>query len=231
MQKAYVLHYRNYRETSLLVDLLTQYAGYISVIARGAKRPKSSFRGLLQPFMPLEVFWRGKGELPTLNSAESCQAPINLSNSRLFSGFYLNELLMRVLHKHSPCESIFLLYDNALNLLNSNCSEEVILRKFEFQLLRELGYELQLTYEAHSNTPVKHDEVYFYTPNHGFTLVTSSVTKQRRNAIFSGKNLLLMAQNKFTDSEVAFDAKRLIRLALQPFLGHKSIKSRELYYA
>ncbi|MGD9108040.1 MAG: DNA repair protein RecO, partial [Gammaproteobacteria bacterium] len=160
LQPAYVLHYRNYRETSFLVELLTKYAGRISVIARGVKRPKSSMKGLIQPFVPLTVAWRGKGSLPTLQTAEICGESIELKGVKLLSGFYLNELLTYVLHNHSPCEGVFALYENVLQELGFADITEPALRKFEKHLLHELGYALQLSYEAHTDIPISADQYY-----------------------------------------------------------------------
>jgi len=230
LQPAYVLHYRNYRETSFLVDLLTKNSGRISVIARGAKRPKSLMQGVIQPFVPITVAWRGKGDLPTLQTAELCGASIMLRDDKIFSGFYLNELLMRVLHRHSPCENIFTLYENTLCELSTTDAIEIVLRKFEKYFLRELGYEIQLMHEAHSDIPIKNNQYYLFIPHEGFSLIQSSKLKQTDNAIFLGKNLLKIANNEFNDTETLRDAKRLMRFALRPLLRNKPLKSRELFH-
>lgn len=227
LQLAYVLHYRNYRETSFLVELLTKHAGRISVIARGVKRPKSPMKGLIQPFIPIVCAWRGKGSLPTLQTAEICGQPIALRDNKLFSGFYLNELLMHLLHRHSPCKNIFVLYENVLRELSIAAATEPFLRKFEKKLLQELGYALQFNYEAHSEKPIEEDKHYLFIPHEGFSAVQSA----KSNSIFSGKNLLKIARDDFNDAEVLRNAKRLMRLALQPLLGSKQIKSRELFYS
>jgi DNA repair protein RecO (recombination protein O) len=229
LQPAYVLHYRNYRETSFLVELLTKHAGRISVIARGAKRAKSPMKGLIQPFIPIAVAWRGKGSLPTLQTAEICGKPIALHDDKLFSGFYLNELLMYILHRHSPCESIFILYENVLHELSFATAAEPILRKFEKYLLSELGYALQFNHEAHSDITIKANKHYLFIPHEGFSSIQAIKLTQNDHAIFTGKNLLKIAADDFTDVEVLRDAKRLMRFALQPLLGSKQIKSRELF--
>jgi len=229
LQPAYVLHYRNYRETSFLVELLTQYAGRISVIARGAKRAKSPMKGLIQPFIPIAAAWRGKGSLPTLQTAEICGKPIILRDNKLFSGFYLNELLTYLLHRHSPCENIFNLYKDVLYQLSAAIDTEPMLRKFEKYLLHELGYALQLNHEAHSEKPIEKTKHYLFIPHEGFSAVQSSKSTQINHAIFNGKNLLKIALDDFNDIEVLRDAKRLMRFALQPLLGDKMIKSRELF--
>lgn len=225
LQPAYVLHYRNYRETSFLVELLTKYDGRVSVIARGVKRPKSPMKGLIQPFIPIMAAWRGKGVLPTLQTAEISGQPIALHNNKLFSGFYLNELLTYLLHRHSPCENIFMLYEDVLRKLSGAIIAEPLLRNFEKNLLHELGYALQFNHEAHSDIPIEANKYYLFIPHEGF----SAVQSKNARAIFSGKNLLKIAKDDFNEVGVLRDAKRLMRLALQPLLGSKSIKSRELF--
>lgn len=225
LQPAYVLHYRNYRETSFLVELLTKYAGRVSVIARGAKRPKSPMKGLIQPFIPLVVAWRGKGSLPTLQTAEMCDKPIELQRTKLLSGFYLNELLTYVLHHHSPCEGVFALYENVIQELSSASKAEPVLRKFEKNLLHELGYALQLDHEAHTNIPIRADQYYLFIPQEGFSLVQT----KSNESIFRGETLLKIASDDFADVQVLRDAKKIMRLSLQSLLGSKQIKSRELF--
>lgn len=225
LQPAYVLHYRNYRETSFLVDLLTKYEGRVSVIARGAKRVKSPMKGLIQPFIPLIVAWRGKGSLPTLQTAEICGRSIELQGATLLSGFYLNELLTYILHNHSPCEGVFALYDDVLQELSCAGTTEPALRKFEKSLLHELGYTLELSYEAHTDIPIRADQYYLFVPQEGFTLVQSKFNE----SIFRGETLLKIAHNDFSESQVLLNAKKLMRLSLQPLLGNKRIKSRELF--
>jgi len=225
LQPAYILHYRNYRETSFLVELLTKHAGRISVIARGAKRVKSPMKGLIQPFIPIAAAWRGKGSLPTLQTAETCGKPIGLRDDKLFSGFYLNELLTYILHRHSPCENIFILYENVLQQLSLAAAAEPVLRKFEKHLLHELGYALQFNHEAHSENPIEEDKHYLFIPHEGFSAVQST----KAQTIFNGKNLLKIAADDFSNADVLRDAKRLMRFALQPLLGNKMIKSRELF--
>jgi DNA repair protein RecO (recombination protein O) len=230
LQEAYVLHYRPYRETSLLVDLLTQYEGRICVIAKGARRPKSPFKGLLQPFISLEAAWVGRGDLPTLRVAEAYGELIKLSGNLSFSGFYLNELLMRVLHRHDSCERIFFLYKNTLKELSEDFNLEILLRKFERQLLDELGYGLQFSRDANTNQLIEEGGEYSFMPNNGFTLVSLAGSLQAKQTIFSGDHLLAIADNDYQDKEVLQSAKRLMRLALRPLLGDRPLKSRELFF-
>jgi DNA repair protein RecO (recombination protein O) len=104
------------------------------------------------------------------------------------------------------------------------------LRKFEKYFLRELGYEIQLMREAHSDIPIKNNQYYLFIPQDGFSLIQSPKANQINNAIFLGKNLLKIANNDFNDTETLRDTKRLMRFALQPLLKNKPLKSRELFH-
>jgi DNA repair protein RecO (recombination protein O) len=220
LQKAFVLHTRAYHETSVLVDLLTQKSGRICLIAKGVRSLKSSLKEILQPFIPLVINWYGRGELPTLRTAEIYGKP----------GFYLNELLMRVLPRMDPCEEIFNIYFKTIEDLSSEKSEQIPLRRFEKFLLKALGYELQLTHEATSNKEIIPDKHYIFPVNYGFSSIEPKTSSScERKFIFSGKNLLAIARDDYSDPSTLYDAKRLMRLALEPLLGNKPLKSRELF--
>ena len=113
-QSAFILHQRNYSETSLLLELYTRRHGRIGLIAKGARRPSNKNRGTLKPFQPLLVGWSGRGELMVLTGAEPDGASVDLVGSSLYCGFYLNELLMRLLHRHDPHEALYDRYNQAL---------------------------------------------------------------------------------------------------------------------
>jgi DNA repair protein RecO (recombination protein O) len=228
MHPAFVLHYRPYRETSLLLDCLTNEAGRVSLIARGAKRPKSSQRGLLQPFAPLWIDWRGKGDLPTLSMAESRGRALMLFGSALLSGFYINELLMRVLHKHDPCDKIFQAYETTLQLLSEKFQEST-LRKFERVVLQELGYGLHLLEEAVTHQAIHPLKAYYYEVERGCIEKTSAIQPYTQAMLFQGIELINIMQDCYEDKATLDAAKRLMRLAYAPLLGSKPLKSRELF--
>jgi DNA repair protein RecO (recombination protein O) len=229
LQKAFVLHSRAYLETSALVDLLTQQSGHVCVIAKGARAAKSSWKGLLQLFVPLVVNWYGRGELPVLKTVEAYERSLYLTDrNAMLSGFYLNELLMRVLPRFDVCEGIFDLYEETVKHLNDLGSLQISLRRFEKELLRELGYELQLDEEANSRQKIKPDRKYIFSTKNDFYCL-ESVSRPDEIAIFKGRSLLAIAQDDYTDLEVLKDAKRLMRLAFRPLLGNKILKSRNLF--
>ena len=101
-QRAFVLHRRNYSETSLIIEVYTHRHGRLGLIAKGARRPSSRSRGVLKSFQPLLIGWSGRGDLMTLTGTEAEGAAIDLRGEALYCGFYLNELLIRLLHRHDP---------------------------------------------------------------------------------------------------------------------------------
>lgn len=172
-QPAYILHTRPYQETSLLIEFFTEDFGRISAVAKGAKRPKSRGRGLLQPFVPLQIACVGRGGLLTLKDFDATAIPILLLGKRLIFAFYLNELLMRLLHHSDAHQELFQYYAKSLRGLRDcgedfdDCKEQQILRLFEKCLLKELGYDLHLTNEVESGDPLSPNQWYLFDPERG----------------------------------------------------------------
>ncbi|MCL6270194.1 DNA repair protein RecO [Sansalvadorimonas sp. 2012CJ34-2] len=235
LQPVWVLHSRPYRETSLIVDLLSRDHGKVSVVANGArgtatKKGKPRRGQLLQPFTELLVSWAGKTELKTLKALEQGKV-IPLTGSRLFCGLYANELLQRLLQPWQPVEDIPELYQWLVNhLLDDDLPLEPLLRLFEKQLLECLGYGLPLGFEAGSGAEMVPDLFYRYDPESGFwplSIADSSV----ENVVncFSGAVLLGFAQNSVHSDNALPKLKRLMRMALAPLLDEKPLRSRELF--
>src|SRR6185436_3098055 len=116
-QPGFVLHARDYSETSLILEVFSARHGRLGLMAKGARRPSSRVRGLLKPFQPLLFAWTGRGELPILTGAEPDGEMPPLMGPALYCGFYLNELLMRLLHRHDPYEALYGAYRSALTAL------------------------------------------------------------------------------------------------------------------
>lgn len=228
LQSAFILHHRPYRETSLLLDVFTKEYGRIALIARGVRKNRSKTRPLLQPFQPLWISWQGKTELMTLQTVESCGSPIPLQKECLLSGFYLNELLMRLLQKHDPHPQLYTIYHETLLELAQTQLQQKYLRLFEKKLLDELGYGLQLHYSIADRKPIQADRFYRFYPELGFELVSVS-EHPGQGAIFLGKSLLALAAEQLEDEESQRDIKRLMRIALGVLLGPKPLQSRRLF--
>ncbi len=229
--KAYVLHTRPYQESSLLVELLT-IDGRISAIAKGAKRPKSSFRGILQPFIPLLTSLVGRNELKTLTHAEVVYNPGLprcarndggfLQGEYLFAGFYVNELLVRLLLKESPCDFLFQAYEKILQDLRDQRDLWVCLRLFEKSLLKALGYELNLTHDVHTGEVILPDANYIYLLEQGPVRIAEHTQYEY---VFSGKSLLDLAQENLQDPISCKQVKPLLKQALAVHLGARPLQT------
>lgn len=226
LQPAYVLHRRSYRETSFLVDLFTHEYGRISALARGVRKAKSPTQGLLQPFTPLLVSWSGSGDLMTLTHVEANGALVQLQGESLFAGFYLNELIIGLLEKWDAHPALYHAYAAAIAALQASGLEQKTLRSFEKFLLEELGYGLLPKSNQDMFDPDGH---YRFVPEQGFVLSDIGDLAQAQNHIFSGKNLLAIANEDWCDESVLQDAKRITRFLLAPLLGARKIHSRRLF--
>lgn len=224
-QPAYVLHSRAYRNTSLLVELFTKDAGRLTVVARGAKRPKSSWAGLLQPFVPISVSYVGQHDLKTLREVELSGGMIRLDHMRLWCGLYVNELIMKLIHQHDPHPELFVYYETLLRQLTSASElvQEQRLRRFERELLKMLGYELQLHQDADSHEQIKPDAYYHYLPEIG--LKQAPRYESDSSMIFSGRHILAIEADELDDLLVLRDAKKILRLALSPLLNYKVLQT------
>jgi len=230
-QAAYLLHARPYRETSLLLELFIAEQGRLGVIAKGVRRPKSRSRGLLQLFVPLRVSCVGRGELLTLTDVDSAGVAPILTGRRLVSAFYVNELLMRLLHRGDPNPVLFSHYQDTLTELANMDREQVALRLFEKALLKNLGYEVQLLKDVETGLAVQAEGFYTFDPALGPVLVDSirpNHALARSSYLFKGKSLLGLAEGQLQEPSVLSDAKRLMRMALAPHLGPKPLESRKL---
>jgi len=166
-QPAFVLHHYPFRETSLVIETYTRDFGRVALVARGARRPKSALRGVLLAFQPLLIGWSGKSELRTLHKAEWQGGYLPLRGLSLICGFYLNELLLKLLPRDDPHDRLFAMYQETLEALSMNGNHAAILRGFEKNLLRELGYALTLDLDVANGRPVAAERRYTYVIERG----------------------------------------------------------------
>ena len=218
-QPAFVLHSRSYKESSSLVDLLTPQ-GRLRAVLRGARGKAGS---LVRPFIPLELELRGRGELKTVARLETAGIPTLLSGDALFSGLYLNELLIRLLPAEDAHPELFQHYAATLPLLAAGQPLEPLLRAFEWRLLEELGYGFSLG-EDLAGRPIDPQGLYRLLPEAGLEPVG-----QFQPGVFQGSDLLAMAATQWSTPGVLAAAKRLMRQALAPHLGGRPLVSRELF--
>lgn len=224
LQPGYLLHQRAYRDTSLLLEVFTPEHGRFGLVARGARAPKSRNRGLLQLFQPLLLSWIGRAELGTLTGVESNGAAPRLLGATLYSGFYLNELMMRLLQRLDPHPELFMAYADALQGLQH--ATERPLRLFEKRLLETLGYGLLLDHVADSGEPVEADALYRYELETGPVAV---VQAPAHGLCLHGSSLLSLAADQLQDAQSLSECKRLMRAALGLYLGERKLKTREVF--
>lgn len=224
LHPAFVLHSRPYRNTSLLLDVLTEEHGRISLIAKGAKQAKSKFRGILQPFQRLSLSWVKKTQLGTLTDAELCEKPNVLTGEAMYAGLYLNEILTRVLENDDPVTEIFQAYAHGLSQLN-NIDIAPALRAFEYNLLQSLGFEIQLEYDVDQDL-ISPNLNYKFIPEHGFI-----VSNEKNVYLFKGQLIINFRDGNFENTDTLKVAQLLMRSGLHKLIGDKPLKSRELFKA
>jgi DNA repair protein RecO (recombination protein O) len=226
-EAAYVLHAYPYKETSLLVEAFTPRHGRVALVAKGAKRPRSELRGLLQAFQPLTLAWSGRGEVKSLAAAEWRGGLPLLGGPALLCGFYLNELLLKLLPRDDPHEALFAGYEAALAGLARGDEQQALLRAFELRLLAELGYGLQLTHEAQSGEPIAAEASYAYQVERG-PVRRAPDDGGGPGTTVRGTTLLALASGRFGDARSVAEAKRLMREVLDHHLEQRSLFSRRL---
>ncbi|MEW5770656.1 MAG: DNA repair protein RecO [Pseudomonadota bacterium] len=220
-EPAFILHTRPWRETSLIVDVISRHHGRLGVVARGARRQTSSLKSRLIAFQPLHLSWFGKGALRTLHDAEWQGGDLCLRGHGLMCGFYLNELLLRLLPEGDAHEALFDHYQATLEALNRQADVEPTLRRFELDLLSELGYAQPL---GHTAAGGDIDE----NARYGYAFGEGVVPPRPGAAVYRGRTLLHLARGDLTDPATLAEGKLLMRALLAHYLGDKPLATRQL---
>ena len=223
-QPGFVLHSYPYKETSLIVDMLTRDYGRVALIAKGAKRPHSQLRGVLQTFQPLSASFTGKNELRTLTEAEWVGGMLPLEKTALLCGFYLNELLVKLLARDDAHPALFDHYVATLNQLAHNEPAPIVLRKFERALLKETGVAADLTRCTGTRAQVQPELLYVVDPERGPRPEQATDTWPR----VSGKTLLDMEREDYGDAATQTQSKQLMRFLLAHHLGGAPLNTRQI---
>ena len=225
-EPGYVLHTYPYKETSLIVEAFTLRHGRVSLLARGARRPRSAMRGVLLAFHPLAFGWSGAGELATLMSAEWAGELRRvfgpLSGRGLMCGFYVNELVLRLLPREDPHEALFEAYGETLARLSASDNFFAVLRGFEKRLLAELGYALQLDRDAQTGAPIDPQRSYAYEPDRG------PVPARSGDLLVSGQTLLDVAADQYENPQTREEARALMRTLISQRLHGQSLHTRAI---
>jgi DNA repair protein RecO (recombination protein O) len=221
-EAGFVLHTYAYKETSLIVEAFTRRFGRVSLLARGARRPRSAMRGVLLSFQALSLSWSASTELGNLIGAEWSGALRPLRGRGLMCGFYLNELLLRLLAREDPHEALFDYYDDALLRLAAETDFASILRNFEKRMLAELGYAPLLERDVASR-PIDPAARYVYEPERGPTLLNNSIS---RDSSVSGQTLLDVAADEYQRAETRDEARTLMRTLITQRLHGQELHTR-----
>jgi DNA repair protein RecO (recombination protein O) len=234
-QPAFVLHSYPYRETSLIIEAFTRHSGRVALVARGARRPRSILRGVLLAFQPLLLSWGGKAELRTLHKAE-WQGGLPLLHGRgLLCGFYLNELMLKLLARDDAHETLFETYHATLTALSNGGDHATTLRSFEQRLLKEAGYALTLDHDAISGEAIDPHCTYRYVLERGpvrvrptaFHVAERGEGDENRLEL-AGQTLLDMARDDYTNPATLQQSKALMRILINHCLGNQILNTRQL---
>lgn len=242
-QPAYILHSYPYSETSLILDVFTRDHGRLPLLARGARRPRSALRGVLQAFQPLELGWFGSGEVRTLAKAEWQGGMPLLGGTALMLGYYLNELLLRLLPRDDAHPLLFDGYVAALQRLagtpanDAGATVTALLRRFEKRLLAELGYGLTLECDAESGRPIEAECWYHYRLERGPVALGAAeenpgvpgMTASHGMPAIRGKTLLDLARDDYADARTLSESKLLMRLLINHHLAGQPLQSRRVF--
>jgi DNA repair protein RecO (recombination protein O) len=222
LARAFVLHQRPFRDSSLIVEVFTRDHGRFTVFAHAARRARSRFAAL-QPFSALLLSWSGRGEAPQLTGAETAGAIYLLPAARLMSAFYLNELLIKLLTRHDPHPELFDCYEATLEQLTQDAEADAALRQFEARLLDYIGYGLNLSAEADTGRPVRADAHYHFRPGvHGFVIAEPGSS----GAIHGGVLCRLAAGTDIEGDSELRQARALMRAALDHCLDGRELTTR-----
>ena len=225
-EPGFILHTYPFKETSVVAEVITRGHGRVALIARGARRPASALRGLMQPFTPLLLSWFGKSELKTLHAAEWQGGLIAPQGRALMCGFYLNELLLRLLARGDAHELLYDRYVDTLDQLageSSSVDYERILRRFEKNLLSEIGYGATFDIDAESGAPIEPGVRYVFQPERGALRATGQA-----GCPVSGQTLIDLAAGRFERPATLAEAKALMRTLINHTLGAKPLYTRQL---
>jgi DNA repair protein RecO (recombination protein O) len=224
-QPAFVLHSYAYRETSLVIDVFSRDHGRLALVAKGAKRPHSALRGVLQTFQPLSMSWSGKSEMRTLTGAEWVGGMLPLTGDALLCGFYVNELLVKFCAREDAHPQLFHHYVVTLTRLAHDEPPVQVLRSFERVLLRETGYAMALDRTV-ARKPVTPEGRYVFDPERGVREATSDLPAHW--PVVSGQTLLDMERDDYHRAQTVAQSKTLMRFLLNTYLGGAPLATRQI---
>jgi DNA repair protein RecO (recombination protein O) len=222
-QPGYVLHRRSYRESSLLVEVFTRNFGRLALIAKGCRKKKSQVHGLFMSFKPVLLSWTGKGELPILTSIEQTTFYPQPDFSRVPSGYYMNELILKLLHRHDPHELLYDKYETSVFQLLNKDEPLAVLRVFEKHLLREIGFGLVLDHDVETGEALVKEGSYQYLPQKGPVAADSN----QSGTVF-GSTLIALEEEEFFTGREHRQARQLTKALIDIQLNGKELRTRRI---
>lgn len=221
-QPGFILHARAYRETSLLLEVLSRDHGRVALIARGMRREKTRLpRALLQPLTPVHASWSGRTDLATLIAIEAAGMPLSLNGESLLCALYLNELVARMTPRHDPHPQLFFDYVQTLTRLSHGETPAWTLRRFERDLLTHLGYGLLLDAEGESGASLDPQGSYGY--RHELGPVPWRGTQDGLK--IRGAALLALARDEAPDVEDFAALRRVLRTLISHHLEGAGLRA------
>ena len=221
LEPGFLLHHRPFRNTSQLVDCLTENHGLVRLVARGSRRSGSGQRAVLQPFVPLRLSWVSRSDLGRLTGVEGVTHLFEFPKDRLLAGFYVNELSLRLLQRGDPNQAVFSCYSDALLELASAANVARTLRVYEARLLKALGYGLNLEQDVSTGSTLEPDRVYAFDLDQG----PREVAPASGRLTFLGAHLISLRNEELVDPESLRSAKRLLRMVLEQHLEGRPLNS------
>ena len=230
-----MLHRYDWSESSLILEVFTRHYGRIALVAKGAKKPSSSFRPILLPLQPLHVAFGGDAEIRTLRSAEWQGGHVMPTGDALLSGYYLNELLMTLLARDDPHAELFDIYARVVEIIASEHGEVLqgALRTFELLLLREIGFLPPLNVQTMTLRALDADDHYVLVPEGGLRQAHTEDRTSLSGAQWLRLHETLQNHAPFTTTlracaEMMAELKPQLRALLHYHCGVKTLRTRQM---
>ncbi len=217
-QTAFIMRRRDWRNTSLIVDLFTLDYGCVSALAKGARQ--SVAKSGYQPFVPLQVSWTGHRELKTLTSVDSFNLPVDEHN--YLALLYINELIISFVPRGEANPAIFHAYLELLHLAE-NQLDPASLRRFELELISKLGYFPDISLDAESSEPIGAEVYYQFVIGSGFISCEESAVDSVKGGV-----IIDWIEQRYQQDNVARLAKSVLRSTIDFNLHGKTLKSRDV---
>ena len=242
VQAAFVLHHYDWSESSQILDLFTRDQGRLAVVAKGSKRPYSQLRAVLLPFQRIQVSLskpaksadKDAAEVVTLRGAEWAGGSTLPAGAALFSGYYLNELLLKLLARQDPHPQLFDAYADTLPELHAtdDMQSQAALRAFELRLLFILGLLPDLSLATLTQTPVQADRRYAISPEAGVINAPGDDAAQLDGAVLVQLQAALLHGSGAALRQACLPALQGLRAVLRGLLlyhlGGQPLRTRQL---